>query len=344
MAKKAQRSGDVMRLIAAAAQRGGAKAGGCDHGEGEYTPDEVGCTIRALPERLQVEAAGIAAAINPVNMPQTYSALAAAMPDDPQMLTLLIGKYFGPAPRTLTVSFMEQTPIDLRNRIISHLNAWNNCCGIRFRYTSGTGQVRISRAGSGYWSYLGTDILLIPANRPTMNLQGFSMATPESEYRRVVRHEAGHTIGFPHEHMRKELVARINRQKAYAYFAQTQGWSQAQVDAQVLTPLNQATIFGTPADQTSIMCYRLPGSITNDGQPIVGGADINTTDCAFARRVYPKPLFSATGATGQYRDIDGDGLADAETYDDISADWSPEEDVDPAAALEELMNENEPAD
>ena len=56
---------------------------------------------------------------------------------------------------------------------------------------------------SGYWSYLGTDVLHIPVDQQTMNLQGFTERTPESEYRRVVRHETGHTMGFPHEHMRR---------------------------------------------------------------------------------------------------------------------------------------------
>ena len=51
-----------------------------------------------------------------------------------------------------------------------------------------------------------------------MNLQGFTMNTPEAEYRRVVRHEAGHTLGFLHEHMRRELVARIDPEKAYEYY------------------------------------------------------------------------------------------------------------------------------
>jgi hypothetical protein len=60
---------------------------------------------------------------------------------------------------------------------------------------------QISRGSEGYWSYLGTDIRLIPWNRPTMNLQGFTMNTSESEYKRVVRHETGHTLGFPHEHI-----------------------------------------------------------------------------------------------------------------------------------------------
>ena len=36
------------------------------------------------------------------------------------------------------------------------------------------------------------------------------------------------------------------------------------------------------------MCYQLPGSITRDGTPIVGGTDIDATDHAFAARLYPK--------------------------------------------------------
>ena len=62
----------------------------------------------------------------------------------------------------------------------------------------------------------------------------------------------------------------------------------ATVDAQVLTPLEERSIFGTPADQDSIMCYQLPGSITRDGQPILGGTDINRLDYAFCGRIYPR--------------------------------------------------------
>ncbi len=343
MARKSQRTDDLSRVMGLVSQRRTGAAACEGHGHGEQKADEPGCIIRELPERLRVDAAGVAAAVNPVNMPQDYLALASNVPEQPLALTLSIGKYFGPSPRTLTVSFLEATPAALRDRILLHLNAWNNCCGVRFRFTAGTGQVRISRAGAGYWSYLGTDILLIPQNKPTMNLQGFSMASSEAEYRRVVRHEAGHTLGFPHEHMRSELVNRIDRHKAYAYFAATQGWNQAQVDAQVLTPLNQATIIGTPADQTSIMCYRLPGSITKDGQPILGGPDINATDCAFARKVYPK--FGAMAPVlGAATEDSGEELAPDGAFEDISPDWAPEEDVDPAAAIEELIGGYEPAD
>jgi len=252
--------------------------------------EPIVCTPKSLPKRLLVAAAKTAVEINPVNAPALHMmAAAAADVMDPMRIAVMTQKYWGPAPRTLTVSFMESTPPDLRRKILSHMNAWSKTAGIQFAETGGTGQIRISRTAGGYWSYIGTDVLHIPQNRQTMNLEGFSMSTDESEYRRVIRHETGHTLGFPHEHMRRELVARIDPPKAYDYFLRTFGWPKEMVDQQVLTALDQNTIMGTPADQTSIMCYQLPGSITRDGKPILGGTDINSTDFDFAGRIYPKP-------------------------------------------------------
>jgi hypothetical protein len=122
-----------------------------------------------------------------------------------------------------------------------------------------------------------------------MNLEAFTMNTPESEFHRVVRHETGHTMGFPHEHMRRELVNRIHPDKAIAYFGATQGWSPAEVRQQVLTPIEDSSLRGTAhADPDSIMCYQIPGSITKDGRPIIGGLDIDRQDFAFAALIYPE--------------------------------------------------------
>ena len=308
----------IAEIASAAAH--GTESGGNSHGEpavagGQEMPS---CGVKTVPKRLAVKAARNAIGINPVNAPlQPLGALGISAPSDPLSMAVLTGKYWGPSPRTLSVSFMESTPSDLRARIVSHLNAWTRTGCITFAQTQGTGQVRISRGPGGYWSYLGTDVLLIPQNRPTMNLQSFSMNTAESEFKRVVRHEAGHTLGAPHEHMRKELVARIDRQKAYDYFRRTQGWSQQQVDQQVLTPLDDRTIFGTPSDQTSIMCYQLPGSITKDGRPIVGGLDINATDFDFIGRIYPRPGHGLMTTPDEMHTHDG-GEAD---------DWDASEDV-----------------
>jgi hypothetical protein len=248
------------------------------------------CTPKNLPKSQLVKAAKNAVEVNPYNQPE-FGPLALAAPEvevTELFISVMTTKYWGPRPRTLSVSFMESAPADLRRRIVGHLNAWTRTGGIQFAETRGVGQVRISRGPGGYYSYLGTDVLLIPRNRQTMNLQGFTMSTPESEFRRVIRHEAGHTLGFPHEHMRRALVARIDPEKAYEYFRRTQGWSRTQVDQQVLTPLDERSLMATPADQTSIMCYQLPGSITRDGRPILGGGDINQSDHDFVGQIYPK--------------------------------------------------------
>jgi hypothetical protein len=297
MRKNEKELREALSTIAGIANDAIQENGGPENGNGEEQDSKkrpesliVGCSIKSLPERLRAKAAEFAIKINPVNAPAPgFQAFFGESVSDPQALTVLTSKYWGPTPRRLTVSFMENTPANLKVRIVSHMNAWTRTGCISFVETSGIGNIRISRRAGGYWSYLGTDVLLIPSNRPTMNLEGFSMNTPESEFIRVVRHETGHTLGFPHEHMRRELVNRIDPQKAYEYFQRTQGWDKRMVDQQVLTPLDVRSIMGTPADQNSIMCYHLPGSITRDGQPILGGKDINRSDFDFVGRIYPKP-------------------------------------------------------
>lgn len=303
----AERLREALRQIAELAQAATKEEGSTK--EGETTAAAGGgtdaCTLRFLPPRLLVKAAEMAQKINPFNAPVLgpVAALGGGAAIDKMRISVLTSKYWGPSSRQLSVSFMESAPSDLRARILAHMNAWSSVCSISFAETQGVGDIRISRGPGGYYSYLGTDVQLIPKNQQTMNLEGFTMSTPDSEYLRVVRHETGHTLGFPHEHMRKDLVARIDPAKAYPYFLATQGWDKETVDQQVLTPLDSASIFGTPADQTSIMCYQLPGTITRDGKPIKGGADINTTDYAFSAFIYPKLFFFQPRATEEKREL-----------------------------------------
>jgi hypothetical protein len=218
-------------------------------------------------------------------------------------IALLTTKYWGAGGVRLTVAFLDNPPSALRNRVLDHMNAWSRNANIAFVETQGPAQVRIARTeGDGYWSYIGTDIKSIPANEATMNLDSFSMNTPDSEFHRVVRHETGHTLGFIHEHMRRALVERIDVNKALDYFRDTQNWSEAEVRAQVLTAIEESSLRGTTPDPDSIMCYQIPGEITKDGEPIAGGVDIDALDYVLAAKLYPS---SASASASAHRHANG---------------------------------------
>lgn len=262
------------------------------------------CSPRSLSRDKWVAAARKAVEVNPLNH-EPVERLAKMMPGltpTPLQLAAVTTKYWGPQGVHLTVGFLDNPPADLRAHILEHMNAWAETANVEFVETNTDPQVRIARQGGadgGYWSYVGTDILSIAPDQPTMNLEAFTMSSPESEFHRVVRHETGHTMGFPHEHMRRALVEKIDPEKAFSYFLRTQGWNRPMVRAQVLTPIEESQLIATPqADPSSIMCYQLPGDITVDGQPIVGGLDINASDFAFAAQLYPKPKIAPTGAGG----------------------------------------------
>lgn len=256
------------------------------------------CTPKSLPRELWAPAARKALKLNPANHPHAAQ-MARALAGDPMMparIALLVGKRWPASGVRLTVAFLDIPPANLRKRILAHMNAWAKSANVQFKETRSHAQVRIARVDTppevaGYWSYIGTDILHIPADKPTMNLEAFTMMMPEFEFHRVVRHETGHTLGFPHEHMRRELVNRIDPAKAIAYFGQTQGWSPDEVRQQVLTPIEESSLLGTArADPHSIMCYQIPETLTKDGKPIIGGKDIDKPDYAFAASVYPKKI------------------------------------------------------
>ncbi len=257
----------------------------------------VTCTPKSLPRSKLHEAAARAFSENPSNRPpvEKLLRLVPGFAPTPDAVAVMRGKYWGKRAVRLSVSFLDNPPLALRRRIVEHMNAWQRRADVRFALADRDGDVRIARLDDaehgGYWSYVGTDILAIDADQPTMNLEGFTLATEDAEFRRVVRHEAGHTLGFVHEHMRSELVARIDREKAIKYFGKTQGWSREEVEAQVLTPIEHGSLLGNPTpDPDSIMCYQLPSAILEAGAPpILGGADITESDHAWAGKLYPTP-------------------------------------------------------
>ena len=270
---------------------------------GSYSADDVSpvlvCTPKRLPAERMIEAADHACSVNPHNSAPVHrlTRIHSDFVLTREHLAVVTNKYWGIQGVRLSVGFLDGESATLRRLILQHLNAWSATSNVSFVESSiaRSAQVRIARrdgdVDGGYWSFLGTDIELIPDEEPTMNLEGFTANTPESEFRRVVRHEAGHTLGFPHEHMRQELVARIDEAKAIEFFGRTEGWSPEEVRQQVLTPIEESSLLGTPdPDPYSIMCYQISGDLTRDGRPIIGGDDIDAEDRQFAAKIYPKSV------------------------------------------------------
>ena len=261
------------------------------------SPGRIVCAPRHLPRNEWPQAATNAIRVNPDNRPPGLDDEEVPVGSAGEKLAIDVTRYWGKTGVDLTVGFFDTPDMELRKRILLHLNAWGESANVRFVESNTEPKVRIARWSAseaapgedGYWSNLGTDILLIKPNRPTMNLERFTMKTPDSEFHRVVRHEAGHTLGFPHEHMRKAIVQRLDREKVIRDYMKTQGWTRQEVIDQVLTPLEESSLLGTPvAEAASIMCYEISGDLTLDGQPVVGGTDITPNDYAFAAQVYPK--------------------------------------------------------
>jgi len=240
------------------------------------------------------QAAKQARFFNPINAPNmgNFPSRLSHLITDREFIAVVTQKYWHTNGMLFTVGFLDSPAADLRARILSHMNAWSKAANVKFVESNVTPTVRIARTSGeqgGYWSYVGTDILQIDKDQPTMNLEGFTMETPDSEFHRVVRHETGHTLGCPHEHMRREFVSRIDRDKAIPYYFRLCGWDETTVEQQVLTPIEESSLIGTQHDDgASIMCYQIPGEITKDGQPIVGGSDIDPQDYAFMGKIYPK--------------------------------------------------------
>src|SRR5215468_7659637 len=99
---------------------GAAAGNGGNTGSESFDSEAIGvCVPKALPKDLQVRAAKTATDLNPVNAP-----VFGLMPDDeslarlisdPLRIAVVTSKYWGPSQRRLTVSFLDSTPVDLKN-------------------------------------------------------------------------------------------------------------------------------------------------------------------------------------------------------------------------------------
>jgi hypothetical protein len=164
---------------------------------------------------------------------------------------------------------------------------------LKIQFVDSGGDVRVSfMKGQGCWSALGTDALLVDAEKPTMNF-GWLDDPPEDGSAccyGVVKHEMGHCLGaFLHEHQNPELPFEWDEQTVFRDLGGApNNWDEATVKTNMFERYSHAEIRGTEYDQDSIMLYFFPAKWTRQRLRVKPNQNLSTQDKYFLRLTYPQ--------------------------------------------------------
>jgi hypothetical protein len=100
----------------------------------------------------------------------------------------------------LRVRFMDGTP-DIQEAVSSLAEEWVSATSQSIHFAFGDfpeAEIRISFSTEYLWSYVGTDALFVPPDKPTLCLGAIAVETDYETIRKAVLHEFGHVLGLIH--------------------------------------------------------------------------------------------------------------------------------------------------
>ena len=159
---------------------------------------------------------------------------------------------------TLKVRFMDGTS-QQKNTVEQFANEWTEHANLSFEFGDARdADIRVSFAGRGNWSWVGTDARRRPVQEATLNL---SQVIPGT-----IRHEFGHAIGLVHEHSAPDGGIQWNKPLIYRELGRAPNfWSEEKVDWNVFYKYDRDQVRASEFDKDSIMIYTIPARWTLDG-------------------------------------------------------------------------------
>ncbi|KAF5309135.1 hypothetical protein D9619_012801 [Psilocybe cf. subviscida] len=207
--------------------------------------------------------------------------------------------------KTITYSFLGPAPLSgtprQQKKVIKVLTStpstWKDYANIKFKLLPSSlpasqAIVRIQFIkGTASWAHIGRKCQYIDPSLPTMNLGWIADSDNLSDTdRAVVLHEFGHVLGLLHEHQSPAIggVITLKAQQVKEVFKRTKGWSEKQVEEQILRPYQSSELTNfTEFDSNSIMMYYMPREMNDQDIDIAPNDALSKFDKAFVAVHYP---------------------------------------------------------
>lgn len=191
--------------------------------------------------------------------------------------------------RKVGVAFLDGHA-ELHHRVMDAADSWTEHANLKFEWDvpRSEADVRVTFAGAGSWSQVGTDARLVPAAEPTLCLGWVSGDTDEEVLRQTVLHEFGHALGAVHEHQSPAGGVPWDRAAVYRFYAgPPNSWNQADVDKNIFARYDRSMTQFSVFDPDSIMIYPIPDELTLGRYEVKWAPDLSAIDREWMGVVYP---------------------------------------------------------